>query len=260
MKTERSKLLSSELVKLLTLRSVWVTGLVTVGICITMSVLTAPSIGEAIAVNDPALAAGTTPELVSLEWVNMGLVGIIVIGVVAGSSEYVGDQIKISLLAVPNRMTLITVKSFALLLFTFALAIITIPTLSLLSQLTLGDLSVINKGIPTSLIWKWIGGIIYWVAMAQISFSFGILARQALIPLFVLIVVSQLVGPLLYFLPFLMKYLPVSAGAQLVDTSIVADNQNGALTPVMTFIVLFVWVVVIFGMAAFRFCRKENVA
>lgn len=101
MKTERSKLLSSELVKLLTLRSVWVTGLVTVGICITMSVLTAPSIGEAIAVNDPALAAGTTPELVSLEWVNMGLVGIIVIGVVAGSSEYVGDQIKISLLAVP---------------------------------------------------------------------------------------------------------------------------------------------------------------
>lgn len=255
--TDRPKLLASEIVKLVTLRSAWITALVTAVVCIGAAALLAPSVGDAIVSHDPALAPGTTPEAVGLEWISLGIIGILVIGVNAGSSEYTGGQLKTSLLAVPNRLVLVANKALALFMVTFVLAVVTVPTLSVLSQVAIGDLGVLDGGIPASLAWRWAGGIAYWVAMAQIGFALGLLMRQSLIPLFVLIIISQIVLVIMYWLP-LLKYLPDAAGSQLFDVSAVeGSNPDAVMTPAAAAITLVTWVVVLLGIAILRFRKRD---
>ena len=255
--TMRPKLLASELVKLVTLRSAWITALATAVVCIGAAALFAPSVGDAILANDPALAPGTVPESVGLEWISLGIIGILIIGVNAGSSEYTGGQLKTSLLAVPSRLTLAFTKALALFVVTLSLAVVTIPTLSILSQLAIGDLGVLDGGIPASLMWLWAGGIAYWVAMAQIGFALGLLMRQSLIPLFALIIVSQIVLVIIYWIP-LLKYLPDAAGSQLFDpSSIEGSNPDAVLTPTAAIVTLAVWVVVLLSVAILRFRQRD---
>jgi ABC-2 type transport system permease protein len=255
--TVRPRLLTSEVVKLVTLRSVWITALVTAVTCIGAAALLAPSVGEAIVTNDPALAPGTVPESVGLEWISLGLIGVLVIGVNAGSSEYTGGQLKTSLLAVPHRLALVLTKALALFLTTLILAAVTIPGLSILSQVALGDVGVLGGGVPASLIWRWIGGIAYWAAMAQIGFALGLLMRQSLIPLFVLIILSQIILVIVYWFPFL-KYLPDAAGAQLFDPGAVGGSDpHAVLSPTAAAATLAAWVIVLVGAAVIRFRRRD---
>ena len=255
--TVRPQLLASEVVKLVTLRSVWITALVTAVTCIGAAALLAPSVGEAIVANDPALAPGTVPESVGLEWISMGLIGVFVIGVTAGSSEYTGGQLKTSLLAVPHRLALVLAKALALFLATLVLAAVTIPGLSILSQVALGEVSVLGGGVPASLIWRWVGGIAYWAAMAQIGFALGLLMRQSLIPLFVLIILSQVIPVLVYWLPFL-TYLPDAAGSQLFDPGAAGGSDpHAALSPAVAAVTLAAWVIVLGGAAVIRFRGRD---
>ncbi len=249
--------LRSELIKLLTLKSVWITVLASSLPCIGIPALTAPSIRDAIIANDPALAPGTIPETVGLEWIGLGLIGIAVIGVIAGSSEYVGQQVKTSLLAVPHRLRLALAKAAALCILVTAVGIVTIPTMSLLSQIGLGDISVLRNGMPETLLWRWVGGLALWLATALIGFAFALLMRQTLIPLLVMIVVSQLTLPLVNLVPF-AQYLPFAAGTQLYDAAMITSARPDAeLSPSLASLSLAAWTGALLLAAILRFQRKD---
>lgn len=252
--------LRSEIVKLLTLRSVWITALVSIALCIGIPTLTAPSIGDAIIANDPDLAPGTVPETVGLEWIGLGLIGIAIIGVIAASSEYVSKQVVTSLLAVPRRLQLALAKAAALCILVTVIGIVTIPTMSLLSQIRLGDISVIRDGVPETLVWRWVGGLVLWVATAQIGFALALLMRQALIPLLVMIVVSQLTLPLVNLVP-LAQYLPFAAGTQLFDAAMITSSRpDAALTPAAAALTLAAWTGGLLLAAILRFRQRDTQA
>src|SRR6478672_5869793 len=141
-------LFRAELTKLVTLRSVWITAALTWLIVVLVGWSQAGPVGEALRTNDPGLAPGASPETVGFDWVALGLIGIIVIGVIAASSEYVSGQLRSSLVAAPNRERLYWAKCAALTVFVTLLGLVTIPLLSLLSQSGLGELSVINGTVP----------------------------------------------------------------------------------------------------------------
>lgn len=249
--------LRSELVKLLTLKSVWITVLASSLSCIGIPALTAPSIRDAIIVNDPTLAPGTIPETVGLEWIGLGLIGIAIIGVIAGSSEYVDQQVKTSLLAVPHRLRLVLTKAAVLCLLVTVVGIVTIPTMSLLSQIGLGDISVLRSGMPESLVWRWVGGLALWIATALIGFALALLMRQTLIPLLVMIVLSQLTLPLVNLIPF-AQYLPFAAGTQLYDAAMITSARSDAgLSPSLASLSLAVWTGALLLAAILRFRSRD---
>lgn len=253
----RPQLIRSELTKLLSLRAIWVTALVTFTIVVLVGWSQAGPVGDALRTNDPELAPGATPATIGFDWVALGLIGIIVIGVIAASSEYVSGQFKTSLVAAPQRARLFLAKCTALVIIVGALGIVTIPLLSLLSQSGLKDLSVIAGGIPASLVFKWIGAVAYWVATALISFALGILMRQTLIPLFLLIVISQM-SLMLLLLSNSLAYLPTIAGVQLFDPGLVTGSYPGAaLALPVAALVTAAWTFALLVAAGWRFIKRD---
>lgn len=257
LKTPRRRLLASEITKLVGLRSVWVTALVVTIIAVVGAWSQAGVIGEAIRTSDPDLAPGVTPESVGFEWVALGLIGILVIGVVAASSEYTSGQITTSVVAVPARTSLFLSKIAALTIVITVMGTIIVPLVSVLSQRGLGDLTVINGQIPASLLWRWVGAVVYWDAMALFAFSIATLLRQTLIPLFFLIVVSQL-SLLLLFATTACIYLPTIAGVLLFDPAMVTGSYPDADVGIpVAAAVTAGWTVVVLGWAGYRFVRRD---
>jgi len=254
----KPSLLLSELTKLITLRSLWITAALTWLIVVLLGWSQAGPVGDALRTNDPGLAPGASPETVGFDWVALGLIGIIVIGVISASSEYVSGQLRTSLVSVPNRLDLYLAKGAALTVFVTVLGILTVPLLSVLSQSGLAELSVIDGTLPGSLVLRWVGAIAFWDAIALIGFSLGILLKQTLIPLFVLIVVSQLSLMLLLLSPG-FAYLPTVAGVLLFDPGLVTgsypDADLGAPTAA---VVTAVWTIALVVAAGIRFSTRDT--
>ena len=251
------QVLTSELTKLLTLRSVWITLAATVVIVIALGWLSAPAVGEGLASNDPGLAPGTVAESVGLEFVLLGQIGMIVVGVMAAGSEQTGGQIKTSMVAVPARVSLILLKSAALLLVTLVVGAVTVPVLSLVSQAGLGDLGVISDGVPATLVWRWVGAVAYWVVIAQVAFALSSMMRQVILPLFLLVAVSQLSMMLVVLTPF-SRFLPTVAGVQLFDaTTITAAFPAAALTPSEATGCVLAWTLGLLAAAAALFRARD---
>lgn len=225
--TTRPRIVAAEITKLLSLRSILIASIVTVVLPILAAWSQAGVIAEALRTTDSDLAPGTIPETVGFEWVPLGLIGIFTISVVAASSEYVSGQIATSLVAAPGRTRLFVTKTAALLILITAVGVVSIPTLSLLSQVGLGELSLIDPSVPLSLVLRWMGAIFFWDAMALIAFAFAFLLRQTLIPLFVLIVISQLSLLLLLLTPW-FAWLPTIAGIQLFDAGLITGSYPAA--------------------------------
>lgn len=256
--SRRPSLVRAELTKLVTLRSIWVTWLVTFVTVIVFGWSQAAPVGEALRDNDPDLAPGATPETVGFEWVALGMIGVIVIGVFAASSEYISGQIKTTLVAAPERRKLFAAKIVALTAVVTALGLATVPLLSLLAQHSIGELSVVDGGIPGSLVRRWFGAIVYWDAIALISFSFALLLRQALVPLFVVIVVSQL-SLMLLLLSTNFTYLPTIAGVQLFDPGLVVGSYPDAeLATGTAALVTITWTIAALGVAGWRMNRRDT--
>lgn len=253
----RPRLVLSELTKLLTLRPIWITASITVAVDVLAAWSQAGAVADAIRSGDPSLAPGTVPETVGFEWVALGLIGIIVIGVVAASSEYSSGQLSTTFVAVPNRLRLFCSKVVALAILVALVGVITVPLLSLLSQLGLGDLSVIDGALPASLLQRWAGAVVYWVAISLISFAIATLLRQALIPLLALIVISQL-SLLQLLLSPAFAYLPTIAGVQLFDPGLVTGAYPDATLglPVAAAVTVG-WTLVLLVVAAHRFLRRD---
>lgn len=248
---------ASEVLKLITLRAVWVSCLVMVVLPVGLAALSAPGIGDAIATSSPDLAPGTTAEVVGLELLALGQIGAILIGVVAGSNEYDSAQIKTSLVAVPRRGLLAVTKTAAVALVTCVTAVIAVPSVSLVSQLGMGTVGVLGDGLPLSLVGRWLGGIAFWVGMALIAFAFGLVVRRTLLPMFTLVLVSQL-SLVLVLLTSWSKWLPTVAGVQLFDAGQVSGSfPEAQLSGAAAIISFTAWVAGSLVIAGAVFLRRD---
>lgn len=249
--------LVSEATKLATLRGVWVTSMLIATVCILGAWSQAAPTADALRTGDPNLAPGVEPLTIGLEWAPLGVMGVILIGVIAGGSEYTSGQVATSTLAVPRRGVLLGSKVAVLTGWILLLGVAAIPAMSLIAQANIGDLSVITEGIPAELVLAWSGAIGYWLAMGLIAFALTLLLRSTVLPAFIVLTMVAVSLYLLMLTPAAV-YLPTLAGEQLFDPGmIVAEYPEADLGWTQAAIVVSGWTVVMLAVGGLRFVRGD---
>jgi ABC-2 type transport system permease protein len=246
-------LIHAELRKLLGLRTAWI-GLV-------LGLVAAPAL---VVLNAPAtrqaVTDGLTTDLSDIGFQNLGigLLGAIILGVTAVSSEYTptGDdtpgarQLSATLLAAPRRVRLITAKGVAVSIVAAVQGAITaVVTLALTAQ-------VHGTLVPSPEPGRVAAAVLYWVLMALLAFAITLLARHGIVTLIVLIVNTTVVS-LSYLLTKVTpwaSYLPDIVGAHMFLRSIDAPVD---VSPLTAGLVMTTWVAVLLALATFLFQRRD---
>lgn len=199
--------LRAELSKLRSLPAICLTLAGTVALTILLSFL---FIREAGAVGEAGATAASVGILdfgvAALGW---SQVGFFLLGVIAAASEYVGGQIRTTLIAVPDRGIQRLAANSALALLSFSAALITvlisIATVIVATGTRLDDL---DGAVLARIVFSAAG---YLACMTTLSAAIGLWIRRTIPAAAVLLVYLMLVSPLLqgqnwYFLPDIASY------------------------------------------------------
>lgn len=243
------KAFSAELSKLFSLPGIWLAFLIGIFAPAIIAVL------DSMAQKDDIIA-GVSTRISEIGYIGMalGVQGVIILGVLAVSSEYLtessesggGNQITTSLTVVSSRLHFLLAKAGAVTVFSVLLSIFAILTTVSATNLILGEYS------PAFEASKLIGVVFYWTLTALLAFGITILTKNGIIPLTVLMINSSVVT-FSYLLTKVTKlgfYLPDIAGSNMF-------MSDGFHTPFTGGLIMFVWVVVLFSVAAIVFHRRD---
>ncbi|WP_231586926.1 ABC transporter permease [Paenibacillus sp. E194] len=207
------------------------------------------------------IIAGVSTRLSEVGYIGLGfgVQGVIILGVLAVSSEYLtessesggGQQITTSLTVVSSRLHFLLAKGCAVTVISILLCIVAIMTTVSATHLILGDYT------PAFEWSKLIGAVCYWAFTALLAFGITVLAKNGIIPIAVLIINTSFVSFsfLLSKVTKLAFYLPDRAGLEMF-----MFMSDRFLTPFTGGLVMFDWVAVFFIIAAIVFHRRDVAA
>lgn len=245
-------LVHAELRKLLGLRTAWV-GLV-------VGLVAAPALVFLNAGSTRrAIADGTwgDPSDLGFQSLGIGLLGAMILGVVAVSSEYTstgedspdGRQLTTTLTAVPRRHRLLAAKGAALTLVVAVQGAVTAVTTLALVQ------AVHGAAVPAPEPVRVAGAVLYWVLLGLLAYALTLIFRNGVVTLTVLILNSTVVSVsyLLTKVTPLAAYLPDIVGAHMF----LREVGDVRIAPVTAGLVMTVWVAALLGLAAWLFDRRD---
>ncbi|MNW45964.1 ABC-2 family transporter protein [compost metagenome] len=207
------------------------------------------------------IIAGISTRLSEVGYIGfaLGVQGVIILGVLAVSSEYSiessesggGQQITTSLTVVSSRLHLLLAKAGAVIVVSILLCILAIMTTISATYLVLGEYT------PAFEWSKLFGAVCYWVFTALLAFGITVLTKNGTIPLAVLIINTSFVSFsfLLSKVTKLALYLPDRVGIEMF-----MFTNDRFLPPFMGGLVMFAWVVVLFIAATIVFNRRDVAA
>ncbi|WP_067491828.1 hypothetical protein [Actinomadura hibisca] len=241
-------LLRAELTKIRTLRgpltALALIPLVAVGI----GVLNGWSVRDSIETRNPRLRPDFTAEQAGFDGVQYAQLAAIVFGVLVVTAEYGAGTIGVSLLTAPR---LYLAKLGAAVLAVLPAAAVATVLGTAATQLALGPhgASLLSPGVPRAMA----GAVVYLALMVLLSAGAATLARNALVPLAVLLPLVLMGSQILSVIGATAeaaRYLPDRAGARLLTVRPGPDD----LSPAAGLAVLLVWAAAILlaGWAAFR--------
>jgi hypothetical protein len=236
-------------------------GLPTARVGLVLGTLTAPLI---VLLNAPytrhAIDSGTLTDTadLGLRDLGVGLIGPMVLGVVAVSSEYTstGDdapgarQLTATLTAMPHRLRLLAAKTVALVLVVAAQAALTAAVTLTLTQVLYGD------HVPVPAPPRVAGAVLYWVLTALLAYAITLVTRNGIVPLTLLILNSTVVS-VSYLLTKVTDgaaYLPDIAGARMFIRGGAFPVEIG---PVTAGLVMTAWVGAVLAVGAVLFHRRD---
>ncbi|MEU4619368.1 hypothetical protein AB0G04_05205 [Actinoplanes sp. NPDC023801] len=245
-------LIHAELRKLLGLPTAWV-GLV-------LGLIAAPALA--------LLSAGATrqaiergiagdPSDTAFQPLGIGLLGALILGVVAVSSEYTSSgedapgarQMTTTLAAMPRRYRLVGAKAVAVSLLVAVQGAITAVATLALTEMVLGPL------VPPAEPGRAAAAVLYWVLLGLLAYALTLIFRSGVITLTVLIVNSSVVSVsyLLTKVTPLAAYLPDIVGAHMF----LNDVGDVDIAPLTAGLVMTAWVAALLGLGAWLFDRRE---
>lgn len=244
---------NAELSKLLSLPAFWLA--VLIGILAPAVITILDSMAE-----KGDIIAGVSTRLSEIGFIGLaiGLQGIIIIGVIAVSSEYLtessesggGQQISTSLTAVSSRLHFLLAKASVVTVISLLLSVIALITTIGATRLILGEYA------PPLEASRLMGAVCYWTFTALLAFGITVLTKHGVIPLTILILNSSVVT-ISFLLTKVTKwalYLPDVAGSYMFINN---DFSDSAHTPLTGGLIMFTWVVVLFIVAAIVFNRRD---
>ncbi|MCG7378775.1 ABC transporter permease [Paenibacillus sp. ACRSA] len=242
---------NAEMSKLFSLPSIWLA-------CFIGAVAPALFSGLDSLAQKEDIIAGVSTRLAEVGYVGLGfgVQGVIILGVLAVSSEYFtessesggGRQITTSLSIVPSRLYFLLAKAGTVTAISVLLCTIAIVTTILSTELILGEYA------PAFEWSRLIGAVFYWVFTSLIAFGLTLLTKNSIIPLTVLMINSSIVSfsIMLAKVTPLAVYLPDRAGIDMFMS--MSDRFH---TPLIGGLVMFTWVVVLMIVAAIVFHRRD---
>ena len=242
---------NAELSKLFSLPGIWLAFLIGVFAPTVIAAL------DCIAEKEEIIA-GVSTRLSEVGYIGLalGVQGVIILGVLAVSSEYLtessesggGRQITTSLTVVPSRLHFLLAKAGAVTVISILLCMVAMMTTVSTTHLILGEYA------PAFEASRLIGAVCYWTFTALLAFGITVLTKNGIIPLTVLMINSSLVSFsfLLSKVTKLAFYLPDKAGLEMFMFT--GDRFH---TPFTGGLVMFAWVVVLFIVAAIIFHRRD---
>ncbi len=207
------------------------------------------------------IIAGISTRLSEVGYIGLafGVQGVIIVGVLAVSSEYVresnenggGQQLTTSLSVVPSRLSFMLAKGGAVTVISILLCAVAIFTTLTVTRLILGEYA------PTFDWSKLLGVVCYWVLTALLASGLTFITKSGVIPLTVLMINSSVVSlsVVLSKVTKLAYYLPDRAGIDMFMS--MSDSVH---TPLAGGFVMAAWVVVFFIIAAIVFHRRDVAA
>lgn len=205
------------------------------------------------------LAAGDfDPTGISLTGIGFGQLVIAVLAIMAISTEYSTGGIRVSLSAVPQRLTLLGAKVIVLL----PVALL-VGAIASFGSFFAGQAFFASKGVEAHLgdalvLRAVIGGALYLMATALFAFALGALLRHTAAAITAAVALLLVVPPLTGLLPgsvgdTVSKYFVSNAGQQI---AFVVPSED-ALGPWAGFAVFCAWGVVILAVAALLMSRRD---
>lgn len=224
----------AELTKLRYVRSTFIALLLFVPLSVVVAALDGWSARTAIESHNPLLRADFTPQQAGLDGIQYGQLALIVFGALVVASEYGSGMMRVSLLAVPRRGRLYGAKMVAA---GFTATVVAIPVTVasyLATQAALGThgASIGATGVPAALV----GAVFYLTLITLFAAGVAAIARNAVVPLAILIPVVLIGSHLLSLLGAtkdLARYFPDQAGMRMVTV--------GAHDAVTGFAVVLAW-------------------
>jgi ABC-2 type transport system permease protein len=250
--------LAAEIAKLASLPTVWMAAAAGVFVPSVIAGITASATLDAVT-RGAETSAGIDTGYQELAF---GVVGAIVLGVVAISSEYFteseesggGRQITTSLTAVPGRLRFLLAKTSAVAIASALLATVAAATTMGVVHVVLGEHAPVlgADDVP-----RLFGVICYWAYTALLAFGITVLTRHGVLPLVVLVANTSVVTVtyLLTKITPLANYLPDMAGVRMFIRNL-ADNTL-ELSPLTGGLVMTAWVAALLVIAAVRFTRRD---
>ncbi|MEU4644650.1 hypothetical protein [Micromonospora sp. NPDC023814] len=206
----------------------------------------------------------TSPAETAFAAVPLGVVGAVILGVVAISSEYTanssdaggGRQITATLTATPRRLTLLAAKAVTVVVLIAITAAVTIATCIALAHLVIG--TAVTPDDTGETIARALGAALYWALMGLLALAITVLIRSGIIPLIVLIANSSLVSVsfLLSQVTPLARFLPDLAGIRLFARESFAAFDD-ALDPLTGGLVMAAWAFGLLAVSAVVFTRRD---
>ncbi|GFN33173.1 ABC transporter permease [Paenibacillus xylaniclasticus] len=251
------KALVAEFSKLLSLPAIWIAAVV--GILVAPVFAVIRSLQELSDINK---GVQTSVEYnFSYEMLGFGVAGVIIVGVLAISSEYFteseesggGRQITTSLTVNTSRIRFLLSKAAAVATISAILAIIASLLTTIMMQIILEDYT---PALGLNDIYRLIGVVCYWMLTALMALGITILTRHGALPLTILMVNSSVVSVsyLLSRITPLAYYLPDRAGIHMFYE---IEDTARQLTPLWGGIVMASWVIALLTLGTFVLCRRD---
>lgn len=180
--------------------------------------------------------------------------GFVAVAVLAAGTEYRGGQLRVSLLAVPDRHRLFTAK----LVVTVAVALLAaIP--AVLPGHLIRHATAIAAGAPgiADAVGEFLALVAAYLLLSLIGYGLAISTRSVVIPMGVLVILPLLVSPVLQgAVPAAVRLLPHEATLSFLDLANLADpavlgRVGGAVT-------LTTWAALSLGAAWLTLTRRDT--
>jgi ABC-2 type transport system permease protein len=249
---------NAELRKLLGLPSAWAALVIGCAVAPVIAFITASATRRSIETG--TAAAGGLADA-GYQELAFGVVGAIILGVVAVSSEYLAEggdagdsrQLTTSLVAQPSRSRFLIAKASALILTVAVFAAVTGIVTQTVTRTVLGDHA---EPLTGGTVLRLLGVTLYWVCTALIAYAITLLTRSGVVPLTVLILNTSVVS-VTYLISKVVpaaNYFPDLAGARMFIRTV---ESTATIAPVTGGLVMVGWTIALLTVGSLVFLRRD---
>ena len=188
----------------------------------------------------------------------LGQLAICVLGVIVITSEYTSGTIRASLLAVPNRISMLGAKALVWAILDFVISAITVFAVFFIATAILRShvsVTLSQPGVTRAVI----GGILYLTVLGLFAMAIGGLIRHTAGAIAIVIATVIVVPPLVSLIPgtianHIHGYLPTVAGELVAQTS---QQSGDVLSGWQGFGVFCAWTAVLLALCGWLLVRRD---